>query len=67
MLAADETRERAVLEWAREEGGRIGLRQLADTAGVDRANLRAVFAGRRKVSPAMLAKLEAVLGHVTAP
>jgi hypothetical protein len=58
-LAADETRERAVLEWAREEGGMIGLRQLADTAGVDRANLRAVFAGRRKVSPVMLAKLEA--------
>lgn len=66
VIAADETRKCTILEWAKGEQNRIGLRQLADQTGIDRANLRAVFAGRRKVSPVMLAKLEAARVRYTA-
>ena len=47
--ASRDGREGAVLDGVRGERERIGLRQLADITGVDRANLRAAYASRRKV------------------
>ena len=61
-LVASNDAERAVLEWAKAERERIGMRPLAERIGIDRANLRAMLSGRRKASPAMLVKLRAAMG-----
>jgi predicted transcriptional regulator len=50
-----------VLEAVRKRCQRIGVREFAKRAGIDRANLTHVLSGQRQTSEAMLAKLELAL------
>lgn len=59
QLESEGTEADAVLARARELREQVGLHQLAARTGIDRANLRAVLSGKRRPSPAMLARLKA--------
>jgi hypothetical protein len=59
VQASEDERERKLLDWARIERDRIGLRPLASELRTDPANLGKVLGGSRRASPALLAGIEA--------
>ena len=56
-IKTEEQDKEAVLSKAKIISEKIGLRQFAQLAGIDAANLSHYFNGRRKISPESLAKL----------
>lgn len=55
--AAEHAREQQLLNWARAERDRIGLRPLAGRLRTDPANLAKVLAGSRPANRALLASI----------
>ena len=51
------TQERQLLDWARAEADRIGLRELAGLLDADPANLAKVLSGKRRMSRTLFADL----------
>lgn len=60
-------REQAVLGAVREQCQQTSTRQVAGLAGVHYPHLTEVLRGRRPLSRAMLAELEAVVNETDAP
>jgi hypothetical protein len=56
---AEQAREQELLDWARAERDRIGLRALASRLRTDPANLGKVLGGRRRATVALLTKIVA--------
>jgi hypothetical protein len=56
--AAQRDQEQRLLDWARAERDRIGLRGLAVKLRADPANLGKVLGGRRRASPPLLAGIQ---------
>jgi hypothetical protein len=51
---AESSRDKALLDWARAESKRSGLRPLAKILGTDAANLGKVLSGKRGASRVLL-------------
>jgi hypothetical protein len=62
VRAAEGDREQRLLDWARAERDRIGLRAFASKLATDPANLGKVLGGSRRASPALLASIQAQMG-----
>jgi hypothetical protein len=61
------TQERQLLEWARAERERIGIRELAYRLATDPANLAKVLASKRQMSRTLFVKLVRLSGKSLMP
>jgi hypothetical protein len=61
---AEDVRYRKLLDWARGERDRVGLRSLAGKLDTDPANLGKVLGGSRRASRALLASLSRVASSI---
>jgi hypothetical protein len=59
--------ERQLLDWARAECDRIGLRELAGLLDADPANLAKVLSGKRRMSRTLFADLVRFSGKSSKP
>jgi hypothetical protein len=57
VQAAEGDREQRLLDWARAERDRIGLRRLAGKLGTDPANLTKILQGKRRLNRRLIAHL----------
>jgi hypothetical protein len=60
---AEGVRHRKLLDWARGERDRVGLRALAETLRIDPSNLAKVLGGIREASRALLARLSRLVSQ----
>jgi hypothetical protein len=58
VQAAEVAREQTLLDWARAERDRVGLRTLAGKLRTDPANLGKVLTGSRGASSTLLARIQ---------